>query len=109
MGTSGGVALSAAIMTNIETLRFGVGHSYSVTTVDNLVPTGSLDVYGLDLGASDSLVFDGSAETHGSFYLRGGKGDDTLIGGSHGNQFDIGQGGTDICTGGDGDEIFTLV
>ncbi|MEZ5873999.1 MAG: hypothetical protein R3D30_03950 [Hyphomicrobiales bacterium] len=34
----GGVALSAAIMTNIETLRFGVGHSYNVTTVDNLAP-----------------------------------------------------------------------
>ena len=116
---SAGVTLSAANLTNIETLKFGPGHDYNLTAADGLVPTGQqLDVrgdvglgfgsgpFGPGLGVGDSLSFDGSAETHGSFYLHGGQGDDTLIGGSQGDLFDISQGGSDIATGGNGNEVF---
>ena len=111
--------MSAANLTNIETLKFGPGHDYNLTAADGLVPTGQrLDVrgdvglgfgsgpFGPGLGVGDSLSFDGSAETHGSFYLHGGQGDDTLIGGSQGDLFDISQGGSDIATGGNGNEVF---
>ncbi len=115
---SAGVTLSAANLTNIETLKFVAGHDYTLTAADGLVPTGiQLDVRGdvgadvglgfdVGLGVGDSLSFDGSAETHGSFYLHGGKGDDTLIGSSQNDAFEIGQGGSDIATGGNGNEVF---
>jgi hypothetical protein len=82
---SAGVTLSAANLTNIETLRFAAGHDYTLIAADGLVPTGTqLDVRGdvgpfvgnvflPGLGVGDSLSFDGSAETHGGFYLQGAR------------------------------------
>jgi hypothetical protein len=115
---SAGVTLAAGKLTNIETLRFTAGHNYTLIAADGLVPTGTqLDVRGdvgpfvggiflPGLGVSDSLSFDGSAETQGSFYLHGGAGNDTLMGSSQSDLFDLSRGGSDIATGGNGNETF---
>jgi Ca2+-binding RTX toxin-like protein len=104
---SAGASLSAANLTNIETLKFGVGHDYDLTAADDLVPTGGfLDVFATNLGAGDTLSFNGSAETDGTYYLQGGAGNDTLTGGSQSDQFDLTKGGSDIASGGNGNETF---
>ena len=104
---SGGVAFGPATMTNVENLTLLGGHSYDLTTDDATV--GAFKVLFVDastLGAGDSLTFDGSAETDGSFYVTGGAGDDTLTGGDYavGDSFYIVSGGTDTVYGGGGDD-----
>jgi len=57
------------------------------------------------LVSSESLRFDGSAETEGTFHIFGGAGDDTLIAGS-GDDLLFGAGGKDSLAGGGGSDIF---
>jgi Ca2+-binding RTX toxin-like protein len=90
---SAGVTLGTMI--GVETLvamthsdvRFGGGsassYSYNIVSPDSTVAAGTqLLVNASTLLAGENLTFDGSAETNGSFFIYGGKGVDTLTGGS---------------------------
>jgi Ca2+-binding RTX toxin-like protein len=64
------------------------GFHYAIATVDANVDAGKqLMVVAQSLGAHETLSFDGSAETAGSFNVRGGKGGDTIVGGAGGDLF----------------------
>jgi hypothetical protein len=77
---SGGVNLQG--VSGIERLNLSAGFDYSLTTGNGTVAAGeSLLVNGAGLGAGDSLIFDASAETDGSFNIRGGSGPNTITGG----------------------------
>ncbi len=81
------VVFDAATMVDIDFLELAPGFSYDLTTNDGNVSAGGLmEVDGFLLGAGDSLKFDGSAETDGSFYVNDGLGNDVLKGGG-GNDF----------------------
>jgi Ca2+-binding RTX toxin-like protein len=90
---SGGVTLGT--LTGVETLaimthsdaRFGGGSaslfSYNIVAPDSTVAAGTqLMINASTLEAGENLTFDGHAETDGSFFIYGGKGVDTLTGGS---------------------------
>ena len=72
-----GVVFGATTMVNVEALYLTAGKSYKLTMNDANVASGqTLLVYGSDLVAGNTLVFDGSAETNGKFDIRGGAGND---------------------------------
>jgi len=101
------LVLHPATMVNVEKLSLGAGYSYNITTCDATVAAGAtLKVSAGGLDASNSLVFDGSAETDGKFSFIGGAGDDTLIGGSGADKFDLTKGGSDVADGGGGKDTF---
>ncbi len=76
---SAGLAFGAATLTSIETLSLAGGHSYSFTTNDANVASGTLlTVDASALGSGDSLTFNGAAETDGSFLVVGGAGNDVF-------------------------------
>jgi Ca2+-binding RTX toxin-like protein len=105
------LTLAAGSLTGIERLAVyssgGTGtNSYSLTTVDANVAAGQqLMVAGLSLLAAESLVFNGQAESDGSFNIRGGRGADSLTGGLGGDQL-YGNRGADILKGGGGNDMF---
>src|SRR4051812_34863017 len=95
---SGGVTLGT--LTGVETLvamthsdaRFGGGSaspfSYSIVSPDATVAAGTqLMVNASTLESGENLIFNGSAETNGSFFIYGGKGVDTLTGGTGADVF----------------------
>jgi Ca2+-binding RTX toxin-like protein len=76
---SAGLKFSAATLQHIETLTLSSGYSYKLTERDANVASGkTLTIDSSALLASDSLVFDGSAETDGKLKLSGGAGSDTI-------------------------------
>jgi len=90
---------------NVENLVLD-DHSWSVTTADFNVASGAtLTVDATALVGPHSISFNGSAETDGSFGLKGGSGNDTLIGGSQADNI-LGGLGADTLTGGGGADIF---
>lgn len=113
-----GLTLAADMLTNVEILTLDPSHSYDITTSDATVATNAaLTIDGSVLGAGDRLLFDGSAETDGSFIFYGGAaadrfagsaGDDVASGGLGSDRFDLSQGGVDTALGGDGDDSFDL-
>ncbi|MFL6857074.1 MAG: hypothetical protein ACJ8EB_04100, partial [Allosphingosinicella sp.] len=112
-GNYAGLTLSATSLTSIETLlllgradtRYGgqgaTADNYDLTLVDANLAFGTLTVNASGLAADESLVFNGSAETGGSFSITGGAGADRLTGGA-GNDFLTGGGGSDLLDGGAG-------
>jgi Bacterial Ig domain/Bacterial cadherin-like domain/SdrD B-like domain/Peptidase M10 serralysin C terminal/RTX calcium-binding nonapeptide repeat (4 copies) len=84
---------------------FGGAHvDYALTTVDANVAAGQqLTVLGVGLQSDETLLFNGSAETDGSFYIAGGAADDTLVGGQKNDSF-VGGGGNDQLYGLGGDD-----
>jgi VCBS repeat-containing protein len=108
---SGGNALTlgASTLTSIEQIRFTPGDNYDITTNDGNVAAGAgMAVNATALGAGDSLTFDGSAETDGSFAFKDGAGNDVLTGGAQRDVFDMGGGGNDHVTGGGGNDVFNF-
>jgi VCBS repeat-containing protein len=120
---SGGVTLGT--LTGVETLvamthsdvRFGGGsaspYSYNIVSPDSTVAAGTqLLVNASTLLAGENLTFDGSAETNGSFFIYGGKGVDTLTGGSGADVFFFAEDGrfaaTDHIDGGAGQDVMVL-
>ncbi|HEX4296124.1 MAG TPA: calcium-binding protein [Rhizomicrobium sp.] len=100
------VTFGATTMTEIDYLAVAAGHSYDLTANDaTLDDAGLMSVDGSALGASDSLHFDGSAETAGSYQLIDGLGNDVLIGGGGTDLLSFNGGGTDIGKGGGGDDF----
>ncbi len=106
---SSGVVFSATTMVDVETLRLTAGHSYKLTLNDaNVAAMQTLTVDASALAAANSLIFDGSAETNGSFDIVGGAGSDSLTGGAGNDQFDLSHGGNDTAKGGGGNDTFQL-
>jgi Ca2+-binding RTX toxin-like protein len=91
----------------------GLLHSYDITTRDVNVAAGVvLTVDGAKLRAGENLTFNGSAETDGSFFIYGGRGVDTLTGGSKNDTFLFGSdnhfGASDVVNGGAGIDQLAL-
>ena len=102
---AGAVVFGATTMTNVESLTLLGGHSYDLTTNDATVSAvQQLEVDAHALGAGDSLTFDGSAESDGTFFITGGAGNDALTGGVtlDGHLRPRRYGGADTAYGGDG-------
>jgi len=114
------VTFAANQLTGIETLRLlsakdpvhgpvGTNFSYNITTSDaNLAAGVQMTVDAAPLRGAETLTFNGSAETDGSFRVFGGHLGDTITGGA---QADIiqGNGGADVLTGNGGADIFRYV
>ncbi len=84
----------------------GSNYSYTLTTHDNNVSTGvQLTVDGAKLRGTETLVFNGAAETDGTFRIFGGINGDTLTGGQNGDILQ-GHGGADNLRGGGGADSF---
>jgi hypothetical protein len=126
---SNAVVLGATTLTNVEAIVFlsgrderfgrdtGESYSYEVTSHDANVAAGQVfAVDGGSLRANETLFFNGSNETDGSFRLFGGSGNDVLIGGAgndsirgaDGNDRLSGGAGSDTLTGGIGSDIFVF-
>jgi Ca2+-binding RTX toxin-like protein len=128
-GVYSGLILGANALVNVESLQLlnhfdgrfflsGVNAvSYNITTVDSNVAAGAqLFVDAANLLSTEALVFNGSAETDGTFKvtgglaadtITGGGGADTLNGGSGDDLLD-GRGGADTMAGGSGNDIYIL-
>ena len=103
---SGGVTFHATTMTNVETIDVAAGHDYSLVLNNGNVGAGAtLTVYGGALHSTDSLDFDGSAESNGRFDVTGGAGDDHLVGGTGNDTLNGGVDGADTLIGGGGDDV----
>jgi hypothetical protein len=103
------VVFGAATMVGVETLSLTAGHSYDLTTNNTTVALGAtLTVKAQQMGAGDSLAFDGSAETNGFFTVLAGAGNDVISGGARADNFELAKGGNDAVNGGGGDDFFDL-
>jgi Ca2+-binding RTX toxin-like protein len=104
---SAGVKFGVSTVENLQSINLGTGYSYKFTTNDATVAAGqTLYVNGLNIDASHSLYFNGSAETNGSFNILGGAGNDTLIGGKGNDVFNGGGGADAITSGGGADQFY---
>ena len=105
-GSYGTLHFASDTITGIEKLQLkgGGGLSYNITEDDGNVGTGqSLTVTASGFTATDTAVFNGSAETDGTFsFVGGAAGSSTFIGGSGADTFTGGSGGTTTMTGGGG-------
>jgi Ca2+-binding RTX toxin-like protein len=112
---SQGLTFGATTMIDVETLRLTNGHSYKLAMSDGNVADGqTLTIDASKLGGGFALTFDGSAEHDGAFVVKGGRGDDHMIGGDGADKLTGGKGndvlqggnGADLLNGGRGDDIF---
>src|SRR6185503_9706395 len=95
----------ATTLTNAEEIDVAGGHSYGLTTNNATVAAGqTLTVNASGLHATDSLTFDGSAETDGNFAITDGAGNDVLTGGQGADTFNLQNGGTDAVAAGAGND-----
>jgi Ca2+-binding RTX toxin-like protein len=86
---SGGLTLTSSMMTRVENFGVDGSHNYNVTSTDSVVPAGgNLEVYTLNSTASSVLMFNGSAETDGTFYFFPGNGTNIITGGAKNDTFD---------------------
>jgi Ca2+-binding RTX toxin-like protein len=95
---SAGLTFGASQLTSVETITLAAGHSYNLTTNDGNVASGAtLTVDASALGATDTLDFNGSAETDGSFIIDDGGSNGSIITSRHGD--------TVTFLGGDGNSV----
>jgi Ca2+-binding RTX toxin-like protein len=93
-------------LTNVESVQVFGGNSYRFKCPDSVIPAlGALTISASTLGAADSIVFDGSAETDGKFNFFGGAGNDRFTGGAGNDLFSIANGGNDFVFGGVGSDV----
>jgi Ca2+-binding RTX toxin-like protein len=114
---SAGVVFDEFTINSVEQLTVAAGNDYVITFHDaNVGPGKQLLVWSSGLGAGDTVLFNGSAETDGSFKLvggagtdnfSGGMGDDVFSGGPGGSDVFIGRGGNDEGYGGNGNDSFS--
>jgi Ca2+-binding RTX toxin-like protein len=103
------LTFAATTMVNVEELVMRAGDDYRLKTVDQNVAAGQiLTVNASELGAGDTLTFDGRAETDGRFHFIGGAGDDHLVGSTGNDVFDLTEGGNDFVEGGQGNDLIQL-
>ncbi|WP_069306024.1 calcium-binding protein [Methylobrevis pamukkalensis] len=99
------ITLGGAVVKDIEKIRLGDGHDYVLTVTDALLDAGeTLTIDAWHLGAGDTVILDGKAETNGSFDIETGEGDDSLLGGGGNDIFEAG-GGKDVLDGRAGDDV----
>ena len=104
--TSGtATAATMAQITAFETITTsGDAGAFSITTADVNVASGvTMTVNGASLVTTNTLMFDGTAETNGRFSITGGSAADTLSGGSLADTIDGGA-GADVIDGGAGND-----
>jgi Ca2+-binding RTX toxin-like protein len=98
------IALLSAHDTRFGAL--GTNYSYVLTMNDGNVAAGAQLIFdAAQLRGTETLVFDGSAETNGSFLIFGGLNGDSIAG-SRGADTIQGGGGADALTGGAGADSF---
>lgn len=104
-------ATAAALngVTNVETIIFkeDTADNTTIDTKDTLVASGATLTVDASSFTTKFLVFNGAAETNGSFKITGGALADALTGGAK-NDTLTGGGGTDQLTGGGGNDQFVL-
>jgi Ca2+-binding RTX toxin-like protein len=104
----GNVAAALNVVTNVETIIFKeAGANTTITTVDTLVASGATLTVDASSFTTKFLVFNGAAETNGSFKITGGALADALTGGAK-NDTLTGNGDLDFLTGGGGNDQFVL-
>lgn len=100
-----GLTFGATTMVNVETLRLTNGHGYELTMSDGNVAAGqTLTIDASKLGGGFALIFDGSAEHDGAFVVKGGRGNDHIVGGDGADQLSGGK-GNDVLQGGNGADL----
>ena len=115
------LVMGANTIANIEAIVLLGNFSYQITTNDgNVAAGGVLKIQATQLGAGNSLIFNGAAESDGSFLVFGSNGNDALTGGQGNDGFYFGPGqytaadtvngggGTNDQLGLDGDYTITL-
>jgi Ca2+-binding RTX toxin-like protein len=101
-----GFTFGATALTSVETISLVASHSYTLTTNDANVAAGTtLTIDGHALHATDTLIFNGAAESDGKFIINGGDGNDTLTGGGGNDTIYAGL-GADHLNGGGGSDHF---
>lgn len=104
-------AIAAALngVTNVETIIFkeDTAADTTIVTVDTLVASGATLTVDASSFTTKFLVFNGAAETNGSFKITGGALADALTGGAK-NDTLTGNGDLDFLTGGGGNDQFVL-
>jgi hypothetical protein len=107
---SDGLTFGADTLISVEKLQVGAGHAYNLTTVDANVAAGArLLVDAVSLQSNDTLIFNGSAESDGSFKFIGGAGSNEFTGGANQDVFILRfDGAQDIVHGGGGGDIFYM-
>ncbi|MEA3010142.1 MAG: hypothetical protein QOJ91_1834 [Sphingomonadales bacterium] len=98
--------LTVGSATDERYARGGTEFDYDIVWADILLGAGgSITVSGVLLQANETMNFDGSAETDGSFRIFAGAGEDQLYGGS-GADLILGGLGADTMRGGAGNDVF---
>ncbi len=106
---SAGLTFTASMLKNFQGMTLDAGYSYKITMNDANVAAGQmLTVYASNLGAANSLIFNGSHETDGSYYFYDGAGNDVLIGGGQADHLSGANGGIDRLYGNGGDDHFQM-
>ncbi|HEY0086633.1 MAG TPA: calcium-binding protein, partial [Allosphingosinicella sp.] len=123
------LTLAAGSLAGVERLALytggdGPANNYTITTVDANVAAGAnLFVTAASLQADETFIFNGIAETNGSFTVRAGAGDDIIAGGAGADYLDgaagadklyglngrdtlFGDAGADLLRGGNGGDYF---
>ena len=92
-GNYGSLTLQQSMLTNIEALNLAGGYSYNIISQNLNIPAAVNSTFGVNagsLGSSDSLTFNGSAETNGQFAITSNAGSNNLTGGSGNDIFLMG-------------------
>jgi len=106
---SAGLTFSAAMFKNFQYLSVEAGYDYKLTMNDANVAAGqTLTVFASNLGGTNSLIFNGSHETDGSYYFYDGAGNDVLIGGTRDDHLSGANGGIDKLYGNGGNDRFQM-
>jgi hypothetical protein len=84
------LVMDGSTIKDFEKIVLDAGNSYTLTTNDgNVAPGTTLTVDASQLGASDTITFNGRYETDGHFSFVGGAGDNHLNGGNQSDIFDL--------------------
>jgi hypothetical protein len=86
-------------------ILLAAGNDYVLSVGDDFQVGGSVTIDGRSLGDGNHVMFDGSAETDGSFSFQGSAGADFFLGGAGADTIHGGAGG-DVLSGGAGADIF---
>lgn len=99
------LVLGANSLHDVNELLLLGAHSYDITMNDGNLSAG----HNLLVGANGTrLVFDGSAETDGTFHVSDTAGNDVIAGGAQGDTFVVFAGGDDTVRGIGGNDVFNV-
>jgi Ca2+-binding RTX toxin-like protein len=106
-GTSSPFGIDAAMLTNIQAMQLSGNFDYDLKFDGGIVASGtSFTITTTDIGAANSFVFDGSAETQGRFIVAVGPEHFALTGGAGDDLFELSHfGAGDTIDGGAGNGV----